>query len=224
MRALAVAAIVLGLVACSRKPERVELSPASLRFFGRGQSAAVQAVPWASTGRPMPDQPCRWTSSDERVVVVRARHNEAIVTSSGPGTALVRCTVLGARAEIPVTVRVVRRLAVSPHAVELRVLDVPRPVALKVEAWDDLDTPVAGRAARTRCEDEAVCRGDGRGQLWAVGPGRTRAFVEVEGASAEVAVHAVDARTAAGRPRAVRGNPMEAIEKAVRAREAAERR
>jgi hypothetical protein len=38
--------------------------------------------------------------------------------------------------------------------------------------------------------------------------------VEVEGArSAEIAVRVVDARTAAGKPKAVKGNPMEAYER-----------
>jgi hypothetical protein len=35
-------------------------------------------------------------------------------------------------------------------------------------------------------------------------------------------VHVVDARTAEGKPRRVTGNPMEEIEKAVKARDAAE--
>jgi hypothetical protein len=37
-------------------------------------------------------------------------------------------------------------------------------------------------------------------------------------------VRVTDARTAAGKPKAVRGNPMEAIEREVRKREAEERR
>jgi len=37
-------------------------------------------------------------------------------------------------------------------------------------------------------------------------------------------VKVADARTAEGRPRAVKGNPMEEIERAVRAREAAEKK
>jgi hypothetical protein len=39
-----------------------------------------------------------------------------------------------------------------------------------------------------------------------------------------IPVRVVDARTADGRPRAVRGNPMEAIERAVRERDEAERK
>jgi hypothetical protein len=73
---------------------------------------------------------------------------------------------------------------------------------------------VLGRTAFSRCANEEVCRGDARAQLWAVGPGDTTAVVEVEGArSAEIAVHVVDARTAAGKPKAVKGNPMEEIER-----------
>jgi hypothetical protein len=47
-----------------------------------------------------------------------------------------------------------------------------------------------------------------------VAPGDTTAVVEVEGArSAEVAVHVVDARSADAKPKAVKGNPMEEIER-----------
>jgi len=84
---------------------------------------------------------------------------------------------------------------------------------------------VLGRVALSRCTNENVCRGDGRGQLWAVAAGETTAFVEVEGArSPEIAVRVVDARTAAGKPQRVSGNPMEAIEREVRKRDAEERK
>jgi hypothetical protein len=51
-------------------------------------------------------------------------------------------------------------------------------------------------------------------QLWAVGAGDTTAWVEVEGArSTQIAVHVVDARSEAAKPKRVTGNPMEAYEK-----------
>jgi hypothetical protein len=220
MRPLAIVTVAVLLAACSRKPERVELEPGSLRFFGRAQRAKVHATPWASTGRPMPDQPCSWSSSDAGVATVVAKHNDAIVTSAGPGSATIRCETFGKIAELPVTVRVVAKLAVQPAEANLRILDTATPLALKVEAWDDLGTPVAGRVTRTRCTDEDVCRGDSRGQLWAVGAGRTKAVVEVEGTSAEIAVSVVDARTAAGRPQPVTGNPMLELERQVQERDA----
>jgi hypothetical protein len=124
-----------------------------------------------------------------------------------------------------VLVRLVSRVAVKPERAELRVTDEAAPFALQVTAFDDAGAPVQGRAATARCADEGVCRGDGRGQLWAVGAGETTAVVEVEGArSALIPVRVVDARTAACRPKAVRGNPMEAIERAVRERDEAERK
>jgi hypothetical protein len=221
MRALAILMLAVVLAGCSRKPHRVELEPGSLRFFGRGQRAKVHATPWASTGRPMPDQPCDWSSSDEKVALVVGKHNDAIVTSAGPGTATIRCEVHGKTAELPVSVRVVAKLSVKPAEAELKIFDTARPLALQVEAWDDLGTPVAGRVARTRCADEAICRGDARGQLWAVGAGQTKAIVEVEGASAEIAVRVVDARTAAGRPQRVTVNPMLELERQVQERDAA---
>ena len=80
-------------------------------------------------------------------------------------------------------------------------------------------------AAFSRCTNEEVCRGDGWAQIWAVAPGDTTAVVEVEGArSAEIAVHILDARSAAAKPKAVKGNPMEAVEREYLKKQAEEKK
>ncbi len=215
---------LLALAACD-KAARVEMDPSSLRFGVRGQTAKVHAAPVARNGKPVPDQICAWSSTNEAVAKASGPHNDATVTATGPGNATVRCTIGGAVGEVSVLVRVVGRVQASPARADLKMTDEPAPFALEVQAFDDAGAPVQGRAAFSRCANEAVCRGDGRGQLWAVGPGETTAVVEVEGAkSAEIAVRVVDARTAAGKPQPVRGNPMEAIEREVRKREAEERK
>jgi hypothetical protein len=212
-RALAFPFALLLLAACS-EAARVELQPPSLHFGVRGQAAKVHAAPIANSGKSVPDQLCRWSSSDEKVATVSGPANDVVVTSVGPGSARIRCAIGKVTADLDVLVRVVARVDVDPRKVELRMLDEPAPLALRVDAHDDAGAPVLGRTAFSRCADEAVCRGDARGQLWAVGPGDTTAVVEVEGArSAEIAVHVVDRRTAAGRPKAVKGNPMEEVER-----------
>jgi hypothetical protein len=215
----------LALAACGSGVARIETQPSSLRFGVRGQTAKVHATPIARNGTPVPDQICKWSSSDEKVATAAGPHNDGLVTAAGPGAAVVVCTIGEAKAEVPVQVRLVARVVAGPPRVELKMLDEPTPVPLQVEAFDDAGAPVQGRVAFSRCASEDVCRGDGRAQLWAVAPGDTTAVVEVEGArSGEIAVHVVDARTAAGKPQAVRGNPMEAIERAVQKRDAEERR
>jgi hypothetical protein len=200
---------LLLLAACG--PARVETDPASLQLFGRGQRATVRATPFSRCGRPLADA-CAWSSSDERVARVQARHNEATVTAQGHGRATVRCAVGGVAAEVPVTVTVVSRLEVAPARLALRLEDQPAPTPLAVRAFDGDGREVQGRAVATRCLDEAVCRGDGRGQVWPVGPGATTAQVVVEDGESAVAVEVADARSAAGKPRAVKGNPMEGID------------
>lgn len=223
-RPVALGLALLSLAACE-KVARVELEPSSLRFGLRGQTAKVHAAPVARNGKPMPDQRCTWTSTDEKVATVAGPGNDATVTAAGPGSATVRCAIGGIFGDVPVLVRVVARVVVKPDRADLRVTDELSPFPLEVSAFDDAGGPVLGRAAFSRCADEEVCRGDGRGQLWAVAAGETTAVVEVEGArSAEIPVRVVDARTAAGKPQAVRGNPMEAIEREVRRREAEERK
>ena len=214
-RALALVLLAAaGPLAACDSVARVELTPTSLRFGVGGQTAKVHAAPVAKNGRPLPAEACKWSTSDAKVATVAGPANDAVVTAVGPGSAKVTCAVGSVKADVDVLVRVVTKVSVAPEKVELKMLDEPTPVALEVSAFDDTGAPVLGRPFVTRCASEDVCRGDGRAQLWAVGPGDTTAVVEVEGArSATVAVHVVDARSADARPRAVKGNPMDEIER-----------
>ena len=215
----------LSAAACRPQAARVETEPSTLRFGVRGQTAKIHASPIARNGAKVPDQVCRWSSTDEKVATVSGPHNDATVTAVGPGSAAIVCAIGDLRAEVPVQVRVVAKVTVKPDRADLKVTDEPAPFPLEVAAFDDAGAPVLGRVALSRCADENVCRGDGRAQLWGVAAGKTTAFVEVEGAkSGEIAVSVVDARTAAGKPQRVTGNPMEAIEREVRKREAEEKK
>jgi hypothetical protein len=220
-------AMLLSLLLASAcdKAARVDVQPSSLRFGVRGQTAKLHASPIAKSGKSVPDQICRWSSSDEKVATVAGPANDVVVTAEGPGNTQVRCAIGDLTAVVEVIVRVVAKVAVEPAKVELRMLDEPTPVPLRVAAHDDTGAPVLGRIAFSRCANEEICRGDGRGQLWAVAPGDTTAVVEVEGArSAEIAVHVVDARSAAAKPKAVKGNPMEAVEREYLKKQAEEKK
>jgi hypothetical protein len=210
---IALAASAAALAAC-QGVSRVEVDPAAVQLWARGQSARVRAVALSGNGKALPDRICAWSSSDPKVAAVEGAGNLAVVTASGAGTASVRCRVGGAAGEVAVSVRILSRVEVSPARAELKLLDEPRPLALEVRAFDEAGGPATPRSVRTRCLEESVCRGDDRGQLWAVGAGATRAVVEADGTRAEIAVAVSDARTAAGKPRAVTGNPMLEYEKA----------
>ncbi len=208
----AAASLALALASCARA-DRIELQPARVDFVGAGKTTSVRAMPYASNGRFLPEPPCAWSSSDEQVVRVAAKANEATLTAIGRGSAVVRCAIGDARAELPVQVRVVARLAVRPERLDLKVQDERVPQPLTVEAFDDTGRPLVGRAAVVTCASEEVCRGDARGQVWPVGPGATTARVEIEGAAVELPVKVTEARSADARPKAVKGNPMEEIER-----------
>lgn len=204
--------LTLAALACARA-DRIELQPSRLAFVGLGKAAQIKASPYGANGRFLPDPPCAWTTSDPKVATVTGRANEATIAAIGPGTAVVRCTIGAAVGELPVEVRVVSRLAVQPARLSLTVGDTPTPAPLTVEAVDDRGTPVVGRQAVVTCTNEEVCRGDARGQIWPVGPGETTARVELDGATATVAVKVVEGRSADGKPKAVKGDPMVEIEK-----------
>lgn len=221
MRPLPALALLPALLACGG-PARVELEPGSLRLTGRGQAAALHATPRERSGRPLPEARCAWSSSAPAVATVAGKGNDATVTAVAPGTATVTCAVGDVKAAATVAVRVVAKVTVGLPRAELVRADEPRPLAVPVQVLDDEGSPVAGRLAFTRCEDEEVCRGDARGQLWAVGAGATTAWVEVEGVKASLPVVVKDERTEATRPKALKRGYMEDLEREVRQREAAE--
>jgi len=206
------ALLAIPLLAACAKADRIELQPPTVRFVGVGKATEIRATPYERNGLHIPDPPCSWTSTDEKVVKVAGRGNDATLTAVAPGSAMVRCTIGSARAELPVTVRVVSRIAVRPERADLKVIDSPTPLALAVDAFDDQGTPVASRSALVVCQDEAVCRGDARGQLWPVGPGETTARVEIEGASVTLPVKVVEGRSAEARPQPFKGKENYAAE------------
>jgi len=212
---LATSLLASAAIAACDRPARVELDPPSLRFHGRGQSAPLRATVRGASGKVLPTASCRWSSSDERVAAVTGRQRDAAVVAQGPGTASVRCDAGGAEASAPVAVRIASRVEVSPARLELKLADEPAPVGLEVKVLDTEGRPFQDRPVSTACEDERVCRGDDRGQVWPVGAGETHVVVQVDEAKAAVALRVVDARTASGKPRRVEGNPMLDVEKAL---------
>jgi hypothetical protein len=220
MRHLRLALPALLLAACGG-PVRVELEPASLAFSGRSQTGLLHAIPRAKGGKPLPDTRCAWSSSDPEVATVTARGNDATVSSVGPGAATVRCAIGDLLASAPVSVRVVARVVLGQEAAALELADDRRPLTVKLQAWDDQGSPVTGRLVLTRCDDEEVCRGDTRGQLWATGPGKATATIEVEGVKVTLPVTVKDLRVDS-RPRVVTKDYMEELDREVRVREARE--
>jgi len=208
--ALALAA-ALGPVLAACGPSRIATDPASLQLTVRGQRAQLHATPMSRDGSEMPREACTWSSSDERVATVTAKHNDATVHALGHGKTVVRCAVGGKSVDVPVLVTLVTRVEVQPRTLVLRVLDEPAPAGLAVRAYDPDGHEVEGRNPVARCLDEDVCRGDARAQVWPVGPGDTTVVVQVGDARGDASVHVVDARSAAARPRSVKGNPMERI-------------
>lgn len=206
-------ATLLALAGCER-PSRVTLEPGSLRLYARGQATTIRATVLGAGGKPLPSATCQWSSADGRVASVAGRGREATVTASGPGTTTVVCAAGAASASAPLSVRIASRVEASPPRLEVGLGDEPAPAALEISVLDTDGRPFPGRPAQTRCEDESICRGDDRGQVWPVGPGETRAVVEVDGARAIVLVKVKDARSAAARPRRVQGNPMADVERA----------
>lgn len=216
------ALLCLPLLAACDGPSRVELEPGSLKLFGRGQAATLHATPREKSGRPVPSEICAWSSSDPKVATVTGKHNEATVTSVAPGTATITCAIGSLKAEVTAAVRVVARVTVGLDRATLTRSDESRPLLLPVQVFDDQGAPVAGRLAFTRCEDEEVCRGDPRGQLWAVGAGATTAWVDVEGIKVSLPVLVKDERTEATKPTVLKKGYMEDLEREVRQREAKE--
>jgi len=213
MRTLALLAATAALLACGGAA-RVEVDPPSVQLFAKGQSAQVKAVALAGNGKALPEKPCKWSAGDAAVIALAARGNEATVTAVGPGSTTLRCQVGSVAGEVAVSVRVVAKVEVTPAVAALVLRDQAAPTALSVRALDEKGAAIVPRTLVTKCLDENVCRGDDRGQLWPVGAGTSAVVVEADGASTRLEARVEDARTAAGKPRAVTGNPMLEYEKA----------
>lgn len=219
---LPLAAAALLLLGGCGGPARIDLEPASLKLYGRGQQATLHATPRTRAGQPDQAATCAWSSSDPGVATVVPRHNEVVVASVKPGTATITCAIGSLRASATAAVRSVTRVEVKPAQVALALGDDRAASKLEVTAFDEEGSVVPDRLVLTRCDDEAVCRGDARGQLWPTGPGRSRATVAVEGVEATVPVVVTDARTDATRPQVLQRGYMEELERQIRRREAAE--
>ncbi len=215
-------AAALPLLAGCGGPERIDLEPASLKLYGRGQQATLHATPRTRAGQPDQAATCAWSSSDPTVATVAGKHNQVVVTSVRPGTATITCAIGPLRAGATAAVRSVTRLSVKPAQVALTLGDERAALKLEVTAYDEEGAVVPDRLVLTRCDDEGVCRGDARGQLWPTGPGRTAATVTVEGVDAVVPVVVTDGRTEATRPQVLQRGYMEDLERQIRKREAAE--
>lgn len=217
LRSSALPAALLGatilLPACDRAA-RVEVEPSVVRFHSLDQTRTLRARVFTSDGKALPREVCAWSIAEPRVASVKSVPGGAVVQSTGPGSTTITCQVGPVRAEIPVTVRLAARVDVDPPSLDLAVRDEAAAAPLRITVIDTEGKPIQDRPASSRCDDEAVCRGDDRGQVWPVGPGSTSATVTVDGATAVIPVKVRDARTAEGRPRPVKGNPMLDVERA----------
>jgi len=220
MRLLRLALPAFLLTACGG-PVAVEIEPASLRFSGRNQNGLLHATPRAKGGKPLPDARCTWSSSDPKVATVTARGNDVTVSSAGPGAATITCALGDLLASVPVQVRVVARVTLGQEVAALELRDDRQPWPLKLQVFDDQGAPVTGRLALTRCDDEEVCRGDTRGQLWPTGAGKATATVEVEGIKVTLPVTVKDLRVDS-KPKVVTKDYMEQLDREARVREARE--
>ncbi len=209
------------LLAACGGPVAVEIEPPSLRFSGRSQNGLLHATPRAKGGKSLPDARCAWSSSDLKVATVTARGNDVTVTSAGPGSATVTCAIGDLLASAPVQVRVVTRVTLGLERAALELRDDRQPLALKPQAFDDQGAPVTGRLVLTRCDDEEVCRGDARGQLWPIGAGKAIATVEVDGIKVVLPVTVKDLRVDS-KPKLVKKDYMEELDREARVREAKE--
>ena len=86
MRRIALPPLVslLALAAACDGPARIALDPQSIQLHARGQALPLHAAAFARNGRPLPQEVCRWTSSDPKVATVAGPHNQATVTAVGP--------------------------------------------------------------------------------------------------------------------------------------------
>ena len=165
------------------RPTASSCEPGTVRFLGAGKSVQVHATPYEKTGKHIPDPPCTWTVSDEKVAKVlgrrerRHRHRGGRGHRPGPLHHRERsCRAAGAGAGHPAPRR-------NAERAELAVTDTPTPLQLSALAFDGTGASLALRPGLVTCAGGGLPRRRPGPDL----AGRSRRdhrSIEIEGASA----------------------------------------
>jgi uncharacterized protein YjdB len=174
-RPLLAALLVLLTARCDNPTDPVDgvaevvVTPAAVTLTFSGETVALTATALDDEGDPLEEAGFAWSSSDTDVATVAGSDRNAMVTATGPGSAVITAALPEASGDAAVTV------ALAVNAIEV----IPDLLELVVGASGDLTAVatdaggggIAGVAFEWTSSDDAVATVDGQGSVMGVTPG-----------------------------------------------------
>jgi uncharacterized protein YjdB len=156
------------LAACAGV-DHIEIDPKAPVLKRRGESLDLACRVYKRKGVTDPRLFCSWRSEDPLIATVDEKTGRVGAIASG--IARIVATHGNAEARVPVEVRLVEAVRVTPAELELHSEGDPKPV--RVEGLGADGRPLRDREARLVSTDNEVAHVDTSGQIWGGKPGET---------------------------------------------------
>ena len=205
-RSFVVAAAIVGLVACEKKPVSIQVTPATAKMDKAGMAQTLQATGLDAENNKLPLTAATWASSDAKVATVDAAGK---VTAVGSGAATISVTQETVKGNAAVTVEIAQAVKVDPTEVKIaKAEDKP---TVKATVVNEKGAPIAGKAVTYTIADTTIATVDAMGVVTGVKDGATTLTAVAGALKAEVKVEvaglapAVEEKTAKADKKGAKG-------------------
>lgn len=182
-RSLVVAAAVVGLVACEKKPVSIQVTPPTVKMDKAGMNQTLAATGLDAENNKLPLTAAEWASSDAKVATV---DNTGKVTAVGSGVATISVTQETVKGAAAVTVEIAQAVKVEPSEVKIAKADDKPQV--KATVVNEKGAPIAGKPVTFAVADPTIATVDATGVLTGVKDGATTLTATAGTLKAEVKV------------------------------------
>ena len=177
------AAVVVGLVACEKKPVTIQVTPATAKMDKLGMTQSLAASGMDAENNKLPLTAAQWTSSDAKVATV---DQTGKVTAVGSGSAQISVAQEAVKGVAAVTVEIASAVKVEPSEVKIAKAD-DKP-AVKATVVNEKGAPIAGKPVTFAIADTSVATVDATGVVTGVKDGSTMLSATSGSLKAEVKV------------------------------------
>ena len=182
-RSLVVAATILGLVACEKKPVSIQVTPPTAKMDKAGMTQTLAATGLDAENNKLPLAAATWSSSDAKVATV---DNTGKVTAVGSGVATIKVTQEEVNGAAAVTVEIAQAVKVEPS--EIKIAKADDKPTVKATVVNEKGAPIAGKPVTFAIADPTIATVDATGVITGVKDGSTTLTAAAGTLKAEVKV------------------------------------
>ncbi|MCC6809239.1 MAG: Ig-like domain-containing protein [Deltaproteobacteria bacterium] len=182
-RSLVVAATLLGLVACEKKPVSIQVTPPTAKMDKAGMTQTLAATGLDAENNKLPLAAATWSSSDAKVATV---DNTGKVTAVGSGVATIKVTQEEVNGAAAVTVEIAQAVKVEPS--EIKIAKADDKPTVKATVVNEKGAPIAGKPVTFAIADPTIATVDATGVITGVKDGSTTLTAAAGTLKAEVKV------------------------------------